>query len=203
MKRLHELFKLITVLTLMFIFSIGCSKDSDDIDDIDEIYTEWFSSENGNMKLKFSGIGTIHIPNDTIIDFIPRLASITDNYIGVGGKIYEYDSNFAFSLSSSIIKPGVYSESIECKLSAGTCRSEPITATSDILPSWCFPPVFHHFQSSRLIHEITLTITQLNDERIEGTIKVVENRKRCVDNCSRWEITSITYVDGYFNILRE
>jgi hypothetical protein len=201
MKALHELFKLITVLTLIFICLIGCSKDSDDIYS-DDIYPEVFSSENGIMKLKI--LEGIYNRKDTITDYNPRLISIRDNYIKISGKNRippSHRSYFSFSFPSSIIEPGVYSESIDCTLSAAYCPPDP-PGTPPILQSWCIPELYE-FKSSSSENEITLTITQLNDERIEGTIKVVKTGKTYSDNYTNVETWSKTFIDGYFNVLRE
>ena len=165
-----------SAIILCLAICLGCSKDSDNGDIVLIDY--------GTMKAKVSGLTTI--PNNTVIDFEPNAINIIDDRIRITGGIKgSYTAQLSFQIPLSIIEPGVYEESI------GGYIAEGWSCDPGYVGENCGLQYLHNFHSSH--NEVTLTITQLNEERMEGTFKVVE--------CGLYNQVNID--DGYFNILRE
>ena len=164
------------IISFFLITFMGCSKDLDNSDS--------FLIDYGTMQAKVSGLTTI--PNNMVIDFEPRPIRIIDNSIWMTGEIKGvYTAQLSFTIPSTIDEPGVYSENIGGSIMEGwTCSPNYVNGQT------CWYEYLHNFHS--IHNEVTLTITQLNEERLVGNYTVVGGG-----------LYNQVNIDGYFDILRE
>lgn len=170
---------LLTTIILFFCISLmGCSNDSEN-DGIDDVLIDY-----GTMQAKVIGLTTI--PDNSVIDFEPNPIKIMNNEIWITGKISgSYIAQLSFRIPSTINEPGAYSENIGGSIMEGWSCNPDIAGGQT-----CFYQYLHNFHS--IHNEVTLTVNQLNDERLVGTFVVLGGG-----------LYNQVNIDGNFNILRE